>query len=58
MNPDELKNTVLNPEDRVLKRITITDALEAQKMISTLMGTDASLRREFIEQHSYLFNDD
>jgi DNA gyrase subunit B len=52
MNPKELWDTTMNPEDRILKRIEIRDALEADEIFSTLMGSDVAQRRDFIWENS------
>ncbi len=54
MNPEQLWETTMNPETRVLKRVTIEDVLEASETFETLMGTDVPPRREFIETHAHL----
>ncbi len=52
MNPKELWETTMNPERRILKRVEIRDALEADEIFSTLMGNDVALRRDFIWENS------
>ncbi len=52
MNPKELWETTMNPEDRILKKIEIRDALEADEIFSTLMGNDVAQRRDFIWENS------
>ncbi len=52
MNPHELWETTMNPENRTLKQIEIRDALEADEVFSTLMGNDVTLRRNFIWENS------
>ncbi len=52
MNPDQLWETTLNPENRTLKKITIEDAVLADNIFSTLMGEEVEPRREFIMQHA------
>ncbi len=54
MNPEQLWETTMNPETRVLKRVTIEDVLEASETFETLMGTDVPPRRDFIETHAHL----
>lgn len=50
MNPDQLWDTTLNPQTRVLKQVSIDDALYADKMVRLLMGDKVLPRREFIEK--------
>jgi len=52
MNPQELWETTMDPENRILKQVEIRDALEADEIFSTLMGTDVGLRRDFIWENS------
>lgn len=52
MNPGELWETTMDPERRILRKIEIRDALEADEIFSTLMGTDVALRRDFISENS------
>ncbi len=52
MNPNELWETTLNPERRVLKKVTIEDAEEADRLFSILMGQDVEPRRVFIETYA------
>ncbi|HEQ65423.1 MAG TPA: type IIA DNA topoisomerase subunit B, partial [bacterium] len=48
MNPEQLWETTINPETRVLKQVTIKDAQEANKTFDMLMGEDVPPRRRFI----------
>ncbi len=52
MNEEQLWNTTLNPETRILKQVTIESAAEADLVFSMLMGEDVPPRREFIEKHA------
>jgi len=52
MNPEQLWATTLNPETRLLKRVTIKDAELADSIFSVLMGMDSKERRRFLEEHS------
>lgn len=52
MNPEQLWDTTMNPENRVLKRINIVDAEKANELFTILMGIDVSRRRKFLEEHS------
>jgi DNA gyrase subunit B len=52
MNPDELWQTTMNPDNRTLKKVEIREALEADEIFSTLMGNDIAARRDFIRENS------
>ncbi len=54
MNAEQLWETTMNPETRILKRVTIDDVLEASETFEILMGTEVPPRREFIETHAHL----
>ena len=53
MDADQLWETTLNPETRILKQIEIEDAKMASDITSMLMGTDVPPRREFIHTHAH-----
>ncbi|MFA6831468.1 MAG: DNA topoisomerase (ATP-hydrolyzing) subunit B [Bacteroidaceae bacterium] len=58
MNPEQLWETTMNPEFRMLKQITIDNATEADHIFSMLMGEDVGPRREFIEENATYANID
>ena len=52
MNKDQLWETTLNPRTRVLTRVTIVDAMEADEIIDTLMTEGAEKRKEYIFRYA------
>ncbi len=52
MNPEQLWDTTMNPEHRVLKRVTIKDAQMADSLFSILMGIDPAQRRKFLHDNA------
>ncbi len=58
MSAQELKDTTMDPEHRILKQVTIEDAAEADRVFSMLMGEDVGPRRDFIEENANYANID
>ena len=52
MNPEQLWETTMDPEKRSLVQVTIEDATEAEKMVTTLMGDDIESRKRYINEHA------
>ncbi len=58
MSAEELRDTTMDPEQRLLKQVSISDAAEADRIFSMLMGEDVAPRRDFIEANANYANID
>ncbi len=56
MNPQQLWETTMNPDTRILKKITISDAAKADEVFTTLMSENVPPRKKFIQTHAHLAN--
>ena len=52
MNPEQLWNTTMDPDNRILKQVKIEDAQKADEIFSILMGEEVPPRRKFIQTHA------
>ena len=52
MNPEQLWITTMDPQNRILKRVTIEDAQKADQTFDVLMGTEVESRKRFIQTHA------
>lgn len=51
MMPEQLWSTTMNPKTRMLRRLTVQDAVEASRIFTLLMGDKVAPRRQLIEEH-------
>lgn len=58
MNPEQLWDTTMDPEKRNLIQVTIEDAAEAEKMVTTLMGDDIEARKKYINEYANFDKED
>ena len=52
MNPEQLWSTTMDPKERTLVQVTIEDAAEADRLISTLMGDNVEIRKQYISENA------
>ncbi len=52
MNPEQLWETTMNPETRMMKRVSVEDVVEADEIFEKLMGADVDHRKRFIQTHA------
>ena len=52
MNAEQLEETTMNKENRILKQITVGDMVMVERVVQSLMGDSVSLRKQFIEKNA------
>lgn len=52
MNADQLWETTMDPENRILLKVTVSDAEKADAIFNKLMGEEVMLRKNFIQTHA------
>ena len=57
MDPEQLWDTTMSPENRVLKQVTVANADEADHMFDILMGDEVAPRKQFIQTHAATVQD-
>lgn len=56
MDAQQLWDTTMNPESRLLKQVTIQDAIKTDEVFHILMGEEVPPRKKFIQTHAHLAN--
>ena len=52
MNPEQLWDTTMDPDQRVMKQVTVEDAAKADEVFDILMGSEVAPRKQFIHSHA------
>ncbi len=53
MDVEETEETLTNPDQRIIKQITVEDTMAATKLFDDLMGSQVAPRKKFIQEHSH-----